>query len=580
MSTKTTLQKVASLATGLLITLEWGAFALASQQASPTVARDNQSPQLSTGSIHGRVIDVNTEAPITRALVQVGGSAIEGPAGREVPIVATDDQGRYEFNGLAPGPYTLTASKSGYVTLTYGQRRPGEAGRPIQVIAGQTAKGTDFALPRGGSIVARITDDLGDPVAGVYVRTLQRRFRDGHTQLVPAPTIIGVPTNSAGEVLFHALQPGDYYVIAGSSNFTDAFGSAGNERVYVPTYYPGTANSSGAQRVTIGLGGRANVDFSLVATRPARLSGTIRMSDGAVPSEASASLNNPNTSPRGRTITLRPDGTFLLSNVLPGEYSIDVAARPAVGGGQEFASVAVQVNEADVSGIAVTTGTGGIARGRILFDTGSPPSDVRPGSLSVFGVAPVRRAEGVAVRPPPRDDWNFEISALFGPVVFRINPAPAAALVSGPAAAGVSGWYVRAVMLEGKDITDAPVDFSGGRTVEGLGVILTRARTTLTGTAVDSTGNVVSDFAAVLFPQNREEWTPQSSRIAASRPDQQGRFTIVGLPAGNYFAVAVEYLEPGSERDPDLLTQFMDKATRVTVAEGESNSIRLTRVAY
>ena len=56
------------------------------------------------------------------------------------------------------------------------------------------------------------------------------------------------------------------------------------------------------------------------------------------------------------------------------------------------------------------------------------------------------------------------------------------------------------------------------------------------------------------------------TRIGAGRPDQQGRFTIAGLPPGDYLAAAVEYLEAGAERDPDLLAKLLEKATSLTLA--------------
>jgi len=39
---------------------------------------------------------------------------------------STANDGRYEFRDAAPGRYTLRVERSGYLALTYGQRRPGE----------------------------------------------------------------------------------------------------------------------------------------------------------------------------------------------------------------------------------------------------------------------------------------------------------------------------------------------------------------------------------------------------------------------------------------------------------------------
>src|SRR5262245_25513254 len=41
-------------------------------------------------------------------------------------IATTDADGRYRFDGLPAGRLTLTAAKTGYVSLRYGQRRASE----------------------------------------------------------------------------------------------------------------------------------------------------------------------------------------------------------------------------------------------------------------------------------------------------------------------------------------------------------------------------------------------------------------------------------------------------------------------
>jgi hypothetical protein len=43
---------------------------------------------------------------------------------------------------------------------------------------------------------------------------------------------------------------------------------------------------------------------------------------------------------------------------------------------------------------------------------------------------------------------------------------------------------------------------------------------------------------------------------------------IDGLPGGAYQVVALEYLEPGEEQDPDTLDRLRGLGTSVTVKEG------------
>src|SRR6185503_1519465 len=114
-----------------------------------------------TGKIRGRVLAVDTNAPLRRAQVTL----LAGQLGVR-RFTTTDADGRYEFADVAEGRYTVTAGKGGYVTLQYGQRRAFEPGRQVSVADGQDLTQVDIALPRGSVITGRITDEFGEPIAG------------------------------------------------------------------------------------------------------------------------------------------------------------------------------------------------------------------------------------------------------------------------------------------------------------------------------------------------------------------------------------------------------------------------------
>ena len=62
----------------------------------------------------------------------------------------------------------MTASKGGYAMVNYGQRRPMQPGRTLDLADGQTLE-LDFNLPRGGVISGRLTDEFGEPAIGMRV---------------------------------------------------------------------------------------------------------------------------------------------------------------------------------------------------------------------------------------------------------------------------------------------------------------------------------------------------------------------------------------------------------------------------
>src|SRR5262245_5212953 len=109
-----------------------------------------------TGVIRGRIF-AGTARPAVRASVRVIGRS------GFTTSVTTDADGRYELTELKSDRYRVTASKSGYLALDYGQRRPLERGVELRLTDGQVLQDIDVTLPSGGAIAGRVTDENGDP---------------------------------------------------------------------------------------------------------------------------------------------------------------------------------------------------------------------------------------------------------------------------------------------------------------------------------------------------------------------------------------------------------------------------------
>src|SRR5712675_871077 len=103
------------------------------QPARDTPARPKDAPPPPGGRISGRVLAADNGRPVKRA--RIFATAAELPGGRGM---LTDDSGIFDLAELPAGRYTLTVSKSGFVALSYGQRRPLQAGTPLQLADSQT----------------------------------------------------------------------------------------------------------------------------------------------------------------------------------------------------------------------------------------------------------------------------------------------------------------------------------------------------------------------------------------------------------------------------------------------------------
>lgn len=516
-----------------------------------------------TAIIRGRVLTADTGAPVRRAQVRAVAAGNRGNR-----LVTTDEQGVFELRDLPEGRWNITASKAGFVTMSFGQRRPFEAGRPIEIAGDEIMERADLVLPRGAAITGRLLDEFGDPVARARVQAQRYQLVQGTRRLTP----IGITAQSddLGAFRLYGLMPGEYYISAVLRALpVDDPNDAMN---YAPTYYPGTGSVTEAQAVSLDVGAEASISFALRPVRTAGIAGSVLSSTGAPLSNARVILTAADATSAppaafgagGRVLS---DGTFSLANVAPGSYTLVAFS----GGGRNaapdsergFATVAVAGE--DLTGVTVITSRGATLNGTVR------------GGWGTTAQPPVRGLQ-ITAQPIPFDptlrsrparagaDGAFTLTNLFGPSLVRIS--------------GLSPeWMVEAILVAGVDVTDTAFDFRPNQTVDGAEVVLTDRITQVSGTVRERDGAPSTDFTLVVFPEDDAKWTPLSRFVRSARPDQQGLVKIVGLPPNDrYLAVAVDYLEEGGAGDPTFLDTIKDRASRFRLDEGASATVDLTLV--
>ena len=544
-----------------------------------------------TAVIRGRVVSADNGTPIRRAQVR----AIAGEL-RANRLVSTDAQGRFEFKDLPAGRWNLTASKAGYMTLRYGQKRSFEAGSPIEIADAQVMERADFALPRGAAIVGRIFDEYGDAVANARVQVLRYQIVQGQRRLTAAGG--GDQTDDTGSYRIYGLAPGDYYISAtlraGNGPFFD---DTNNDTTsYAATYYPGTGSVAEAQRVTLGVGQeQPNVNFALQPVRTVKITGTALNSMGTALSNGMVTLMPAdNTGPGGGPVLftfgggngrVRPDGGFTIANVAPGNYTLMAVAGPdggrgggfafrvgGPGGGGfdeiEMATMPLTVGNEDVTGLTVVASRGASLTGNVVAAEGSVAK------LNTNQIQIVAQSANGQVMPGPlgnrptrvEADGTFVLTGLTGQKFIRVNGLP-------------QEWTLKAVIFNGVDVTDSALEFRGSAENTGLQIIVTDKVSDLNGKVTTAKGEVTRDYTVVVFPDDPVKWAFPSRYVKTARADQQGQFRIRALPPEDrYLAVAVDYLEDGEGTDPQFLEQMKARATRFTMADGEAKSLDLKLV--
>jgi protocatechuate 3,4-dioxygenase beta subunit len=529
------------------------------QRLPPRGARPGEDPQKGTSVLRGYVTAADTGNPLRRALVRAFSQD-----GRSSGMATTDADGRFEIRDLMGGRYSLSVMKAGYVTMSYGQRRPEQQGTLLEILDGTTVDKLAFSLPRGGVITGTVLDEFGDPVAGAQVSALRYGFSSGGRRLLPTG---GAQTDDRGAYRIFGLVPGDYYVSAVLRAPQQMMMSPGPVNTgpvegYAPTYYPGTPNPAEASRVTVRAAQEAtNISLALVSARLARLSGRAVNSSGAPIVQGFVSVMPADRMSLGGMMSApamtNADGSFQVLGLAPGTYNVMLRPRGAPGPDAEFANVRVTIGTTDVDGISLMTSRGAIARGVITTDDGTPPP-MQPEQVQLFARPtapdPVPSFGEAKVNP----DWTFEITGL------------ADARLLGGGIAQNPDWAIKAVYHNGVDVSDTPFEFAPGQTYDGFNVVLTRRLSELSGQILGARNAPDTDATVVVFSQDSARWTFGSRYLRTARPNQDGRYSLRGLPPHDYLVVAVKGLEPGQFQDPEFLESVRDLAVRVSLDEAET----------
>ena len=571
-------------------------------------SRDNARFPTGTAVLTGVIVtDDQSGRPVSRALVT---ATLNGDT-RQQTQTSTDDRGRFTLTSLPPGTARLVVSKPGFVTTVYGATQAGSTvGRPIALVNDQKVDAS-LRLPRGAVITGTITDELGQPMAGVGVRvqrvatsaTGQRVFMAAAGPVIPA-------TDDRGEYRIFGLAAGDYIVMAqprlpgsilGTSEVrptTDAEvrwaerllrgaapapGAAAEPLPRVQTmafanvYYPATVNAASAGVVSVTAGQeRRGIDLRMQFIPTARVEGAVRAADGTpargvqvtlIPEAEAANLEaerfmvlmevglvSGNMSPTGA------DGTFSLQGVEPGGYVVLARTTPPgrAGGAATFgwAMTDIRVDGRDVTGLALQLAPGQSVRGRVVFDgkstgPGRITVSLRPVGARGLGVTSNIALEGT--------ELGFGVEGLI-PSPYRIG-------------ATAAGWTLKSAVIGGRDAADAPFEVRPGVNIADAVLTFTDTAAEISGVLYDAAGRANGDMSIVLFSTNPAHWFAGSRRVRPSaRPATDGRFSFTGLVAGEYYLAALTDVTPADLNSPQFLELVVPAAIKITVTDGEKKN--------
>jgi len=562
-----------------------------------------------TASISGTVlVDGDPRQPARRTRVTLTDVArvVTGQT------TTTDHRGQFVFRGLPAGRYDLQAFKNAYLRASYGAARPNRAGTPVVVAEGEAVSGLTIAIARGGVITGTVRDARDRPVPGTSLRVL----RLGYNALTGERTLGATgggsvtATDDRGEYRAYGLPPGNYLVLvpgptpgrgnepmrrltsdevrqamqAARSGTAAAPGappisvaSASARFNYAPVFHPGVTDITTASIVPLALGQeRTGIDITIQLVPTATVSGTITSPAGALPPTLSVRLVPAGAQSEllagaglpAASTQVQPGGRYAFPGVAPGSYVVRATVGYGGRGGVpqtgpiQWASADVYLAGEDVV-VPLALQAGVPVSGRVLFK-GDQPTPAELESLSFMLMAPGSGGQLQSFGGGRVDREGRFTFAHVVPDAYRFA-------VTWGAPSARDRWVMESSVANGREAFDAPLRVNPNEPVEWT-VTFTDTPSVLTGTLVNPGGRAATEYYILVFPADRAHWTPGSRRIRMTRPATDGRFTVRGLPAGDYFLAAPLDLEDGEWNDPALLEQLAAAAVRVTIREGETTT--------
>jgi hypothetical protein len=447
-------------------------------------------------TVRGTVVEKKSNYSLSRATITLQPIPT---GGQEIRSTRSNEAGNFEFANLPAGTYLLKASRRGFISMEYGQRRWNSAGVAF-VLGADTVMSVHLPLSRYGTITGVVRDgnEVGIPDQDVAAYTVSQ----------PPKFVARGKSDERGVYRIGGLDPGTYLV--------RTLGNIDEDRSYIPTFSRQTLRVEEARPLEVYLDeDTGDGDVRPITGRLYELSGSL-----SVPNPQFFTMTATLASDMGRTVS--NGQTFRFAALPPGRYEIYAEAvemppgNRVFGGYSEltidrdqtrFSLLMTEVRETQftIEGAGTATTTPAYARRRDLAGTG-PVQQFTLGSLSRVLLFP---GHWEIMAAPPE---GYYVSQFYG--ARNNNGRP-------------EGWNdtVVAGFLNRVRVTVA----HGPGSIHGV---------------VQSAGK-----AATAAPVFLETWNPVTRERLLdpreTRTDMSGRYRFDGLPPGDYRVLSTfDYSSP------------------------------------
>ena len=515
----------------------------------------------------GSVVNALTGQPVASASVAI--APISHGMERDISkSVSTGSDGRFVFNGLSRGKYSLMAEARGFPVQFFEHHDP--YATAIAVGPDIDSEHLVFRLQPDTSLEGDVTDENNEPIRFASVRLFRRDTEDGRQRTYP---INQAQTDDQGHYHMGHLSPGTYYLAVSARPWyaqnarpprgpqnADADARAAQDAAaldvtYPLTYYSGTTDAAEATPLQLAAGERETADVVLHATPSLHL----RIHTGGTDSPVLGKMIFPRVSHRVfegyvDPVGNAPDswvapGVIEISGLAPGHYIIEM---PASDPGNPKNSTRAWYREIELTGdmdITSSDGPGFAAvSGSIVFEGLSrAPKDET--------IVLLNRDTGENFRSDVGEKGDFDFPSD------QIRPGRYLMLLE-----GMNGFYLRTFSASGAKVTGQSLEMSGGSVRVNAAASQGAAR--VEGTAMKN-GQPVAGAMVVLVPQDPANNSPLFRR---DQSDSDGTFTLPQVVPGPYTVIAIANGWDLEWANPSVLQRYLKQGESVQVpTDGKLN---------
>jgi hypothetical protein len=473
--------------------------------------------------------------------------------------VTTDGSGNFRFRNLAPGRYTISVSRNGFVPQEDPRNGVTISGRTVTLIGGENVRNIVMMMVPSPVIPGQIFDIHGEPLAAALVQAYMRHYTPYGPTLKIARKAL---TDDLGQFrLFSLPNFGDYVVSAGYSD-RDRATAVGPVRLspnvskadegYATVFYSSVPIITYAQIVRLLPGvDPATLSISFADTPRMKITGRV------VPNPAGTAiriaLRGSNLADTNYVISPNAAGRFEIRGVSPGVYVL-------LATNNDFASdiVPVSIADEDIDGLTLSMVPTADISGRVVIEGRNRDLFLNLANLKVNLIRSGNDADQ-KIQTSARSDGFFLLPKV-GPGEYDI------AVERLP-----QGMYVRSVRSNGKSLLEGQARLEPEYPIE---INIAQALASVDG-RVTKRGNPAPGVQVVLIPE--PALRKREDRYVIDFTDKDGRFELSNVPPGRYTAYAFEKIEPDAyyafAYNPAVGERFANRAVTLIVPETGKKTI-------